>query len=205
MRPAHDGHNSRLPRHPQARQLFAGRRGPWGKGHFDEVSTRRLELHDPDQRTYGDRLFYERGQQVGSRYGDVHPPGLVEKPVVLRVVDAANYARYCKLLFGEQGNDEVVLVVARRGYHDVRAREAGSIQGRNLARVPHHPFDAEVRPALGDLGILFYEQDLVAGLMKVGREVAADVASPRYDHFHARGPRSRCSSRASSDPSKTDT
>ena len=42
VRPADYGHDSRFPRHPQAGQLFAGRRGPWGKGHLDEVGTRGL-------------------------------------------------------------------------------------------------------------------------------------------------------------------
>ena len=104
-----------------------------------------------------------------SRHGDVHPPGLVEKPVVFRVVDPANDARYRKLLFGKQGNDEVVFVVACRGHHDVGAREARSIERRNLASIPHHPLDAEVRPRSATSRILFYEQDFVAGLMKVGR------------------------------------
>ena len=67
--------------------------------------------------------------------------------------------------------------------------EAGGVQGGNLAGVPHYPLTPRLAPRRGDLGVDLYEQDLVAGPMKVSREIAADVAGPRYNNFHpARAP-----------------
>ena len=67
----------------------AGRRSGASSG---MVSSTRLaspcpERHQPHQVADADRLLDQRGQQPRRRDGDVDAPGLVEQPLVLRVVD----------------------------------------------------------------------------------------------------------------------
>ena len=70
------------------------------------------------------------GEQLRGRHGDVDAPGLVEQPVVLRVVDAGDDPGDGELLLGEQRDDEVVLVVAGHGDHDVGLVEVGARAAR---------------------------------------------------------------------------
>ncbi len=96
-----------------------------GEGDLDQVGLAPLELQEPHQRPDRDRLLDQGGEQVGRRDGDVDAPRLVEQPPVLRVVDPGDDPGDGELHLGQQGHDEVVLVVAGGGDHDVGGVERG--------------------------------------------------------------------------------
>ena len=106
-----------------------------GQGDLDQMGRATLELQEPDERADRDRLLHQRGEQLGGRHRDVHPPALVEEPLVLRVVDPGHDPGDGELLLGQQRNHEVVLVVAGGGDDDVDGGQAGRVERRDLARV----------------------------------------------------------------------
>ena len=83
-----------------------------GERDLDEVRLALLQGEQPDEVADGDRLLDDGGQQPGRGDRDVDAPGLVEQPLVLRVVDAGDDAVDAELGLAEQGDDEVDLVVA---------------------------------------------------------------------------------------------
>ena len=94
-------------------------RGVLGQRDLDQVGGAPLELEEADERAHRDGLLHQRGQQLGRRDRDVHPPALVEEPLVLRVVDPGHDAGHRELLLGQERDDEVVLVIAGRRHDDV--------------------------------------------------------------------------------------
>jgi hypothetical protein len=119
------------------------------------------------------RLLDQGRHQPGRRHGDVHAPRLVEQPLVLRVVDPGDHTRDAVLRLRQQRDDQVDLVVARRGDHHVAALQRGLVQRGDLAGVGKQPLrhgDALDR----DRGRrLVDEQDLVAVLQQFARDRAA--------------------------------
>src|SRR5579875_3614492 len=124
--------------------------------------------------------------------------------MVLWVVDPCDHPWDGELLLGEERHDQVVLVVPRGRDHDICRRQAGQVERRHLAGVPHYPLEAQARAPGRHVGVDLDHQDVVASLLQVEGEVRADVTATRYDDFH-RGPlSSRCSNVASAGAS-TDT
>ena len=209
MGPAHDRHHGRLTGHAQARQLPAGGRRTGGQGHLDEVGTRRLELQDTDQRPHRHRLFDEGGQQVRGRHRYVDAPGLVEQPVVLGVVHPGHHPGDGELLFSQQRHHKVVLVVTGGGHDHVGGGQAGGVQRRDLAGVPHHPLDAQARSSPGHVRVYLHQEHLVAGVVQVGGQISCPRCRPRrsrpsrHHDLHGREPFSRPISSSSSALSST--
>ena len=123
---------------------------------------------------------------MGRGHRDVDPPRLVEQPLVVRVVDAGDHAGNGELLLGQERDHQVVLVITGRGDDDVDALESRLVQRADLARVGDEPLHVECRAQAGDeIGILFDDHDLVAGVAKVAGDVDADVAGAGDSDLHA--------------------
>ncbi|AYN31875.1 hypothetical protein DUI70_1372 [Streptomyces albus] len=131
------------------------------------------EAQQPHQVADADRLLHEGGHQARGGDRDVHAPGLVEQPLVLRVVHPGHHARHPVLRLRQQRDDQVDLVVAGRGDHDVAALQRGLVEGGDLAGVGEQPL--RLRYALDrDRGRrLVDEQDLVAVLQQLARDGTA--------------------------------
>src|SRR5581483_3826883 len=97
------------------------------------------EMHRFEHRTVlgGVDVLVEDVQDQFGRGDDgyriLEPEG-VEYEFVRRIVDASNAASL-RLLFREQYDDEVVLVVAGVGYDDVGTRDACALENRRVATV----------------------------------------------------------------------
>ena len=105
--------------HPEVLDRLAVDRRSLGEAHLGQPGPATLEREQADERPDGDRLLDEGGEQVRRRHADVDAPDLVEHPLVLRVVDPGDDAWHAELLLRQQGDDEVVLVVAGDGGDDV--------------------------------------------------------------------------------------
>ena len=142
------------------RAAGGGRLG--GEGDLDEPGVAPLELEEPDERADRDRLLDEGGEEVGGGDGDVDPPGLVEEPVVLRVVDPGDHPGDGELLLGEERDDEVVLVVAGGGDDDVGLARAATRWRTSTSQAS--AATSSTLPPIGrrlDVGeVLLDEQDL---------------------------------------------
>src|SRR5437588_5163047 len=102
------------------------------------------------------------------------------------MVDAGDHARHGELLLGQEGDDEVVLVVAGGGHDYVDGLQACLVQGRDLTRVGDEPLHVERGPQTGDeVRVLLDEHDLVAGVAQVAGDVDADVPGPGDGDLHA--------------------
>jgi hypothetical protein len=84
-----------------------------------------------------DGLLDEGGHQARRRDRHVDAPGLVEHPLVLRVVDACHGAGHPELGLGQQREHEVDLVVTGGRDDDVTVLQAGLVErGRSRRRRP---------------------------------------------------------------------
>ena len=144
------------------------------------------------------------------RHRHVHAPHLVEHPLVLRVVHSGDDPGYGELLLGEEGDDEVVLVVAGDGGDDVGAVDLGPGELAHLAGVGREPLHAgrvARRLLLPDaVRIDLDDGDLVAGLGELAGDERADVAASGDDDSHQcdpPAPPARRASRASTSSAPT--
>ena len=114
---------------------------------------------------------------MGSGHRDVDAPGLVEQPLILRVVHAGDDAGDRELLFGQQRDDQVVLVITCCRHAHVDLLETCLLQRADLAGVGDEPLDVEGGAQAGDqIGVLLDEQHLVPRVAEVPGDVDADVA-----------------------------
>ena len=127
----------------------------------------------------------EREQPGGGAHGLVDPEQ-VEVLLVARVVDARDRLLDAVALLGDLGDDEVVLVVAGDGEHEVgRPGDPGALEDGDLRRVAEHRGMAELRLELGEaVAPLLDDRDLALHLDERARDVRADLAAAGDDHVH---------------------
>jgi hypothetical protein len=140
------------------------------------------------QRADRDGFLDERGEQVRCGHRHVDAPGLVEQPLVVRVVDAGHDAGHAELLLREQRDDEVHLVVAGDRHDDLGGLGMGQRELGDLAPVDVQGRDALPQPGgLGAgeaIGVELDDEHLVLGVTELGGDVGADVAATDDDHAH---------------------
>ena len=118
---------------------FADDRGVVGQGQLVHEGAGLVEGEYRYQRADADGLLDERRHDPRRRYGHVHAPGLVEQPLVLRVVDACHGSGHAVLGFGQQRGHEVGLIVTGRGDDDIALAGSGLSQGIDIAGVGELP------------------------------------------------------------------
>ena len=105
--------------------------------------------------------------------------------LVSRVVDARDHLRHAVLLLRDLADDDVVLVVAGDGDHQVGALDAGPLEHEQLGRVarPHDVLEALLEQRVA-LAVALDQRHLVAHVHERGREVAAHLAAPDDQDVH---------------------
>src|SRR5450759_3633316 len=114
----------------------------WGavrQGHLHEVRTALLERHQAHEVTHGHGFFDEGAHEPGCGDGDIDAPHVVEQPLVSRMVHAGDRPGHSELRLGEQGMDEVDLVVARGRDREVARVQASLGKRVELAGVGQQP------------------------------------------------------------------
>ena len=79
----------------------------------------RVEGEQAHRNAHRHGLFDEGGHDARRRHGHIHAPRLIEQPLVLWVVQARDHAGDREFGLGQQGDDQVCLVVAGRCDHHV--------------------------------------------------------------------------------------
>src|SRR5204863_354581 len=126
-------------------------------------------------------------------------PSGVEQPGVVRVVDSGKDTAHTELAFGQQGQDEVVLVVSGGGEDQVGGVGAGALEDGRFAGVAmHQPVQVlgaeQVQPA----PVLIDDGDLVAGGGEQMGGLLAEPARPGNEDVHVPKSLSRKERRRSS-------
>lgn len=151
---------------------------------LDQVGVTLAEPQQPDQVADADGLLDQGRHEAGRGDGDVDAPGLVEEPLVLRVVDPGDDARNPVLRLGEQRHHQVDLVVPGRRDHHVAALERGLVQRGDLAGVGEQPLGARHPLHRDRARRLVDQQDLVAVLQQLTGDGPAHGPRPRNGDPH---------------------
>ena len=88
----------------------------------------RVEGEQTHGNTDRNGLLDECCHDTRGRYGHVDSPRLIEEPLILRVIEARDHAGDRKLRFGQQRDNEVRLIIARCGDHDIGFLNSGVAQ-----------------------------------------------------------------------------
>src|SRR6185437_9088619 len=116
-------------------------------------------------------------KQPWGGHRDVHPPGLVEQPLVVGVVDPRDHPRHPVLGLGQQRYDQVHLVVPGRADDHVAPLQAGLVQRGDLGGVGEQPLGPRQAVHLDGPRVLVYEQYLVPVVEQFTRDGTANRAS----------------------------
>lgn len=172
LRPGHGAHPD------------AGERRLRRQRQLDQVGVAVAEAQQPDEIADAHRLLDQRGHQTRRGDRDVDAPRLVEQPLVLRVVHPGHDPRHAVLGLREQRDDQVDLVVTRRGDHDVAPLERRLVERRDLTGVREEPLGH--RDALHRDGgrRLVDQQHLVPVLQELGRDGTAHRTGPGNRDAH---------------------
>ena len=145
----------------------------------------RVEGEQAHRNAHRHRLLDEGGHNARRRDGHIHAPRLIEQPLVLRVVQASNHAGDREFGLGQQGDDQVRLVVAGRGDHHVGLVHARVVQRVRRARVGEHPVrichgrDAQL------LGHVVDQGDVVSVSEQLQGDAAAHRSGSSNHNLHA--------------------
>ena len=155
-----------------------------GQGDLHQVGVALAELHQPDQVTDRDRLLHHRGQHPGCGHRDIDAPGLVEQPLVARIVDPGHHPGHRELRLGQQADHHVDLVVTGRGDHHVELLEVHRLQHAQLAGVAEAPVRGRDGIDIDVVGIAFEQRHLVFVLEQFAGNGTADGAGSGNGDFH---------------------
>ena len=100
------------------------------------------------------------------------------------MVDAGDNPRHPELRLGEEGDDEVDLVVSGRGHHDLALCEVCFLQGGELTGVRLQHLGAVDGSRPGEFGVTVDEEYVVAESDELACDGPAHLAGARNGNLH---------------------
>ena len=146
-----------------------------------------MEVEDAHQAADTDGLLHQGRHEARGGHGHVHAPGLIEEPLALGVVDARDRARHPVLGLGQQGDDQVGLVIPGGGHDNVAGLSPGALQGVDVAGVGQLPVGLRDRGDAHGLGGTVDEGDLVAVADELAGDGTAHGSGSGDDDLHGSG------------------
>ena len=137
-----------------------------------------LELEDPHEVADADGLLDQRRHQPRRGHGDVDAPGLVEHPLVLGVVDPRDRPRARRTRSWPAARPPGWPCRHRSRRRRRRTRQAGLVQGRDLAGVGEQPLGLGHAGGLDGRRSLVDQQHLVAVVQQLAGDGRPTLPAP---------------------------